>query len=78
MQHTKGLCLGYPGCVCEAARFNPVFPLRYYEVVADGEIVYSGYSGSNAWWAFVAAGKGGARRIIRFVDGVGMTFSSAV
>ncbi|QBD80905.1 hypothetical protein EPA93_35030 [Ktedonosporobacter rubrisoli] len=52
---------------------KPLSP--HYEVFADGKLFYDGYNRKDSWWAFVRAGKSGARRVCRFADGVMVTAS---
>jgi hypothetical protein len=55
----------------------PLLP-SYCVVVADGEVVYEGTDQVEVSSAFFRAGKGGAKCVACFVNGVKVTYSRAV
>ncbi|GCE05617.1 hypothetical protein [Dictyobacter aurantiacus] len=53
-------------------------PVAYYLVIADERVVYEGTDDTAVSGAFWRAGKGGARSVACFVNGVKVTYSRAV
>ncbi len=50
----------------------------HHLIIADNEIIYDGYDEKEATRAFLGAGKKGAKRITRFLNGVQATSSQAL
>lgn len=54
-----------------------VFPI-YHQIIADGVMVYAGYSNKKAWWASLRAAKSGAKYVSRLANSVETAFSRAL
>ncbi len=50
----------------------------HHQIVADNEIIYDGYDEKAASQAFLVAGKKGAKRVTRFLNGIQVTSSKAL